>query len=152
MIAIREALQSDTQVISALLLRNELRAEGVLEPHTHYWVAEKDARIVGAIGLEPGYASVLLRSAIVDRNLRGHGLGQELTRTALTFARTHGYRAAYCFSTDAGDYWRARGFDPCPVDEVTRALPNAPQVRLFDRLGWLPAELAWKYFLADQEE
>jgi hypothetical protein len=42
MIAIREALQSDTQVISALLLRNELRAEGVLEPHTHYWVAEKD--------------------------------------------------------------------------------------------------------------
>jgi N-acetylglutamate synthase-like GNAT family acetyltransferase len=151
-ITIREAVETDKLVISALLLSNELRVEGVLAPHTHYWLAENDARIVGAIGLELGNTSVLLRSAIVERDLRGQGIGQQLTLTALNFARTLGYPTAYCFSTDAGDYWKARDFDLCPVDEVTTALPDAPQVRLFDQLGWLPTEVAWKLNLTGQQQ
>lgn len=147
MFTIREASERDKDIIWALLLRHELRTEGVLEPCTRYWVAEEDGRIIGAIGLEIGSTSVLLRSAIVAPNLRSRGLGRELTKTALNSARTDGYRVAYCFSTDAGDYWVARGFHICSVDEIVAELPDAPQVRLFDRLGWLPTEVAYKISL-----
>jgi N-acetylglutamate synthase-like GNAT family acetyltransferase len=88
MVTIREASQTDEGVISALLECHELRPEGVFAPCTRYWVAEEDGLIIGAIGLELGRTSVLLRSAIVAPNLRGRGLGRELTKTALNSAQT----------------------------------------------------------------
>jgi N-acetylglutamate synthase-like GNAT family acetyltransferase len=141
---IREAEANDVHAIGSLLRQHDLRTEGVLETGTRYWVAEKGLRVVGAIGLELGDTSVLLRSAIVDPRWRGGGLGRELTGAALGWARAAGYRLAYCFSTDAGTYWVARGFRSCSVDEVVHALPNAPQVELFARLGWLPTEEAFQ--------
>lgn len=141
---IREATTGDLASIRSLLTASELRTEGVLEADTCYWVAEVGDELVGAIGLELGDTSVLLRSAIVAPSARSAGIGRALTDTALNWAWKHGYRAAYCFSTDAGSYWIARGFTECPVDEVLDNLPNAPQVRLFRRLGWLPTEVAYR--------
>lgn len=144
MATIREAKANDIHAIGSLLREHDLRTEGVLETGTRYWVAEECVRVVGAIGLELGDASVLLRSAIVDPRWRGNGLGRELTGAALGWARTAGYRFAYCFRTDAGTYWVARGFRGCSVEEVVHALRNAPQVELFARLGWLPTEEAFR--------
>jgi hypothetical protein len=31
-----------------------------------------------------------------------------------------------------------------PVSEVVAALPDCPQVNHFDRIGWLPTEIAWR--------
>ena len=144
MSAIREATPIDIHEIRNLLRKHDLRTEGVLEPGTRYWVALNDEGIVGAIGLEPGDTSVLLRSAIVHPDWRGNGLGRELTESALTWARAAGYRVAYCFSTDAGTYWISRGFRACPVNDVVQALPKSQQVELFARLGWLPTEEAFQ--------
>ena len=144
MSAIREANPDDIQEIRNLLRKHDLRTEGVLKPGTRYWVALNDEGIVGAIGLEPGDTSVLLRSAIVHPDWRGNGLGRELTQSALTWARVAGYRVVYCFSTDAGAYWTALGFRACPVNDVVHALPNSQQVELFARLGWLPTEAAFQ--------
>ncbi|HYP05042.1 MAG TPA: GNAT family N-acetyltransferase, partial [Bryobacteraceae bacterium] len=109
-----------------------------------YWVAEDNGGIIAAIGLELGdVTAALLRSAIVEPSHRNLGLGRILTEEALDWAQLEGFTAVYCFSTDAGSYWTARGFVPCTVEEVLRAIPNAPQVRLFDRLGWLPTEVAY---------
>lgn len=115
-----------------------------MTPGTRYWMAERESRPMGAIGLELGVSCVLLRSAIVDLKERGQGIGQRLTSRALEWAAEHGYGVAYCFSTEAGRYWIARGFAPCPVSEVVAALPDAPQVRLFEELGWLPTEDAFR--------
>lgn len=151
MLVIRRAVITDTAPIIALLRTDDLRTEGILEDGTRYWVAEKGPALLGAIGLELGQTSVLLRSAIVAPTQRGRGIGRNLTGNALAWARESGYRAAYCFSTDAGEYWLARGFIACPVEEVVRAIPDAPQVRLFDRLDWLPTEIAYRIALEPVE-
>lgn len=140
---IREAIPGDLDSLKHLLQANELRAEGILEDRTRYWVACKDSEFIGAIGLELGTQCALLRSAVVVPTERGRGLGRALTELALHWACENGYRAVYCFSTDAGSYWVERGFEQCAVDEVVRELPHAPQVRLFKALGWLPTEIAF---------
>jgi N-acetylglutamate synthase-like GNAT family acetyltransferase len=142
-VVIRRARTSDAAAIVALLRTDDLRTEGVLEDRTCYWVAENGPTLIGAIGLELGDSCVLLRSAIVVRADRGEGVGRKLTESALEWARSGGYQVAYCFSTDAGEYWTARGFATCSVEEVVRAVPHAPQVQLFRRLGWLPTEVAY---------
>src|SRR3954447_16889968 len=115
---IREATLGDFDSVKHLLEENDLRAEGILQPGTRYWVACERSRIIGAIGLELGANCALLRSAVVVRTERGRGLGRDLTDLALKWACENGMHAVYCFSTDAGSYWVARGFEPCPVDTV----------------------------------
>jgi N-acetylglutamate synthase-like GNAT family acetyltransferase len=140
---IRQATTNDLDSIIELLRTGDLRTEGIMDNHTVYWIAENGPDLIGAIGLELGGTCALLRSAVVAATERGKGIGGQLTERALEWAWRNGYRAVYCFSTDAGAYWARRGFKPCPVDEVVRALPKAPQVRLFEALGWLPAEAAY---------
>ena len=143
---IREATPGDLNSVRQLLQANELRSEGVLEDGPRYWLACNDTGCVGAIGLELGARSALLRSAVVSPTERRKGLGRALTETAWNWACENGYQAVYCFSTDAGSYWETRGFEQCAVDEVVSELPHAPQVRLFRALGWLPTEIAFRRF------
>jgi N-acetylglutamate synthase-like GNAT family acetyltransferase len=144
-VTIREATASDLAPIAALLEHAGLGAEDVLVPGTRYWVAEgSSGELIGAIGAEYGVSALLLRSMAVLRVARGHALGAALVEYALAAARSAGYRVAYLFSTDAGPYWERRGFREVPVPELVAALPDAPQVRHYDRIGWLPTEVAWR--------
>jgi N-acetylglutamate synthase-like GNAT family acetyltransferase len=147
----REAKPDDLLQIRELLRRNDLRPDGILEPRTKYWVVEERGSLIGAIGLELGETAVLVRSAVVELESRGKGIGRKLTFDALSWARSAGYAAAYCFSTDAGSYWLGLGFRPCPVYEVIAELKDAPQTRLFADLGWLPTEEAFKLSLSRAE-
>ena len=145
---VREANEADAPAMATLLREHNLQAEGLLEVGTVYWVAEEDGYTIGAVGLELGETAVLLRSAIVHPEWRGLGVGKSLTEAALDWSCEAGYRVAYCFSTEAGHYWLARGFEHCPVEDVLRDLPDAPQVRLFLHLGWLSAEAAFRIRLS----
>lgn len=136
-------MRGEAAAIVALLSGEGMCSEGVLAAESRYWVAVEHALIVGVIGLELGDGCVLLRSAFVEAGARGKGIGKALTEQALAWARAQGYGVAYCFSTDAGGYWMARGFLVCPVAEVVGRMPDAPQVRAFDRLGWLPTEVGY---------
>lgn len=145
----RKATLADLERITALLRENDLRPEGVLQSDTHYWVVEEDDKLLGSVGIELGAKSALLRSAIVAPESRGQGIGRKLTGEALAWAKNEGYSAAYCFSTDAGFYWRRVGFQVCTVDEIVAELKGTPQVRLFNDLGWLATEVAFKIHLTD---
>jgi N-acetylglutamate synthase-like GNAT family acetyltransferase len=141
---IREANVNETERICALLARMRLGTDSVLAPGTRYWLAESaESQIGGVVGLEYGAEAVLLRSAAVDPPLRGRGIGAALVQAALRSAVAAGYRRAYLFSTGAGPYWRRLGFHEAPVPELVAALPDAPQVRRYEELGWLPTEVAW---------
>jgi N-acetylglutamate synthase-like GNAT family acetyltransferase len=141
---IREAQPGEAERICALLAQLHLGTDSVLAPGTRYWLAEgADGQIAGAVGLEYGAEVVLLRSAAVDPQTRGRGVGAALVREALRSAVAEGYQSAYLFSTGAGPYWIKLGFRQVPVPELVAALPDAPQVRRYEELGWLPAEVAW---------
>jgi len=145
----RKANFADLERITSLLQEEDLRPEGVLEPSTHYWVAEEADKLLSSVGLELGAKSALLRSAIVEPQSRGQGIGRQLATEALDWAKKEGFRAAYCLSTHAGSYWLRLGFRVCPVDEVGAELKDAPQMGLFHELGWLPTEVAFKMHLSD---
>lgn len=149
-ITIREARPDDLAPIVVLLAHAELGAKDVLAPGTRYWLAEDStAALVGTIGLEFGSGAVLLRSMAVPRRARGQSIGAALVERALAEALAQGCRVAYLFSTDAGLYWQRRGFYEVPVPDLVAALPNAPQVRHYGELGWLPTEVAWRRDLGE---
>jgi N-acetylglutamate synthase-like GNAT family acetyltransferase len=64
-------------------------------------------------------------------------------------AQEENLRAIYLFSTGAGAYWTRIGFKQVTVGELVEKLLNSPQVKLFEKLGWLPGEIAFKYSISD---
>jgi N-acetylglutamate synthase-like GNAT family acetyltransferase len=147
-VAIREAGLADITKLQAVLKEARLSTDDLLVDGTRYWLAEDGERQpVGMVGLELGISVVLLRSAAVRPSWRGQGLGTSLVQHALDAAS--GSRHVYLFSTGAGAYWRQLGFREVPVSELVAALPQAPQVRQYERLGWLPTEVAWRCDLTE---
>lgn len=145
MYTIRVATATDHMAIADVIARHDMVAPVFDTPST-WWVAcDALQQICGTIGVEHGDDAWLLRSAVVDQHARGHSIGRALTRALIDSASQHGIRRIYCFSTDAGDFWQHMGFWEVPVAELLAALPNAPQVAQFDRLGWLPTEVAWRH-------
>lgn len=83
----------------------------------HFWVAERDGRLVASIGFAPGpdTGSVLLQKLYVARGARRRGLGRRLV--ALVEAEA-----------------TARGFDRVELWTDTRFLPAH---RLYEGLGYV---------------
>ena len=145
-IIIRYATMDDFPRVKMLLQRCHLVTEGLFEPDTQCWLIEEFGKhaVVGIAAMELGDAAGLLRSVAVDPVFRRQGLGAALTNTAFEGCRMSGRHVVYCFSTGAGSYWQRFGFREVPVVEVTTALPDSPQLNHFDRVGWLPAVVAWR--------
>jgi N-acetylglutamate synthase-like GNAT family acetyltransferase len=145
---IKELKADDKQsVLKLLSAEDELRTEDILAKGTRYWGAYSDGALIGVIGCEYQGTYGLVRSACVEPACRGNGVGAALTQTLMRAARDAGLEALYLFSTIAGAYWLRAGFSEAPVAEVAERLPDAYQVKLFARLGWLPTEEAFKYVL-----
>lgn len=149
MFTIRLARPDDAPDIGDLLNHNKQSAQDILVPNTQYWLAEaSQGGLIGTVGLEFGPEAVLLRSAGVLPAWRSQGVGRALTQQALTTAGEAGYDTVYLFSTGAGRYWQRWGFYEVPVAEMVAALPDVPQVREYDRRGWLATEVAWRHDLS----
>jgi N-acetylglutamate synthase-like GNAT family acetyltransferase len=144
-ISIRQANRDDAQRLCTLLSQIDLVTEGVLAEGTRYWLTEDHTgALIGLVGAEYGQDAVLLRSAAVHPDFRGRGIGTILVQHVLVESQDLGLQRVYCFSTDAGAYWQRCGFWEVPVAELVEALPNAPQVLHFERIGWLRTEIAWR--------
>jgi N-acetylglutamate synthase-like GNAT family acetyltransferase len=110
-----------------------------------WWVAvNRDERVIGAIGVEPGQHAWLLRSTVVDETVRQQGTSKALVTTVEAAAQGAGVGTLFCFGTDVGDYWERRGFVVVPVDEICQHVPHAPQIGQFVANGWLVDEVAWR--------
>jgi N-acetylglutamate synthase-like GNAT family acetyltransferase/NTP pyrophosphatase (non-canonical NTP hydrolase) len=135
-----------------MLLRNaHLRDDDVGAARVHFWLAVRDGASVGCIGLElPAQPNGcgLLRSMLVVEHGRGRGIGRRLLNALYAGAQAMGVSRLYCYSTDAGPYWLAHGWAECALTEPQTLLADAPQTALFFKLGWMPAEIAYRKELA----
>jgi GNAT superfamily N-acetyltransferase len=63
------------------------------------WVAEAAGRLVGAIGItKANDEASQLRWFLVDPSQRGRGLGRRLLDTALSYARSRGFRSVFLWT------------------------------------------------------
>lgn len=145
-IIIRYATMDDFPRVKLLLQRCHLVSEGLFDPNGKYWLVEEFGKktVVGFAAIELGDSAGLLRSVGVDPVFRRQGLGAALTQTAFEGCRMSRRHVIYCFSASASHYWQRLGFREVSVHEVINALPDSPQVNHFDRIGWLPTEVAWR--------
>lgn len=109
-ITIEAARKSDLPAVLALLERSGLPQDGLSKHLAATLVARDGDAIVGSAGLEVYGGAALLRSVAVDSALRGQGLGQRLTRTALDLARQQGIATVYLLTETAGDFFPRFGF------------------------------------------
>jgi amino-acid N-acetyltransferase len=80
---------------------------------------------VGSAALELYGNAALLRSVAVDQNLRGQGLGQQLTRAALDLAGQHGVETVYLLTETATDFFPRFGFQPIARSAVAPAVQQS---------------------------
>src|SRR5688572_26330110 len=130
--SLRAATGDDLPAIERLLVSSGLPTAGVAEALASFVVAEsgQGKRIVGVIGLElccDEYA--LLRSAAVEPDWRGTGLGRRLVMHLIADAESRGIKALYLLTTTAERYFPSFGFVPTTRDAVPHEVKQSVEFR-----------------------
>lgn len=121
-IELRRAVSHDLPSILTLLEGSSLPIQGVdTRALPDFIVAERGGRLVGVVGLEIYRESALLRSAAVDPDWRGTGVGRALIERALDVSRERGIRDVFLLTTTAEHYFPRFGF--CSVNR--ESVPDA---------------------------
>lgn len=137
-IAIEPARATDLGGVLELLRRSQLPTDDLERHLATTLVARRDGAVVGSAALELYGTGALLRSVAVAADLRGQGLGQQLTDAALALARDRHVKRVYLLTTTAGDFFPRFGFRHIARSEVdpgvqqsvefTSACPASAQV------------------------
>jgi amino-acid N-acetyltransferase len=123
---VRTATADDLPRIESLLAAAGLPRDGVAEGLAGFLVAEIDARVVAAAGLERHGEYGLLRSVVVDPACRGQGIAAGLCDALGPRAHAGGMRALYLLTLDAEGYFERLGFAALPRGDVP------PEIRASD--------------------
>lgn len=124
---VRPATADDLSAVEDLLTLSKLPLDGVKESLSSFVVAERDGKIVGVAGLERCGDYGLLRSAAVDPEWRGRGLGATLVERVILDAESAGLRALYLLTTTAEKYFPAFGFKETTRDAVPDELQGTAE-------------------------
>ena len=140
---IERAVHDDRDAMARVLEACGLSSFGILAPGTLYWICRAERGLAGICGIEVGVGCALLRSVCVLESYRGRGIAERLVGCALLEATRLELPEVYLFSKDTGDYFERLGWREVPVTEAAGRLPQAPQVRRYEEIGWYPDERAF---------
>jgi amino-acid N-acetyltransferase len=124
-VEIRAADAADLPAVLALLGNAKLPTAGVADQPSQFIVAESEGRVVGVVGLEIYGDSALLRSAAVEEDWRGSGVGRVLVERALDMARARGLNDVFLLTTTAEHYFPRFGFACVSRDSVTKGVQSS---------------------------
>jgi amino-acid N-acetyltransferase len=117
----RRATPHDWLKMAALLATADLPLAGAQAHLSDFFLAYRDAVLIGSAGLERYGDTALLRSIAVISTERGHGLGKALVQQALAYAASLGVRQVVLLTTTAADFFLRFGFQPISRAEVPLA-------------------------------
>lgn len=137
---------ADIDALTDFLTAVDLTVSGLDAPTVRLWIdRDTTGTVTGSTGYElSGDGShALIRSVAVSPDARSLGRGTDLARFALARAAQEGASRAWLFSRRSGPFWQGVGFFPADRDELSAALADTHQVRLFRITGQLEHEVAW---------
>lgn len=125
---IETARRSDLAGIRWLLEYAQLPAGDLDESSLQgFLVCRDELGVVAAVGLDVFGQVALLRSLVVDSELRGQGLGGQLTAAAEVLARQSGVESIYLLTTTADEFFRAHGYRFLARSEAPPAIQRTTQ-------------------------
>lgn len=118
----------DRSALQALLVAAELPTEDLTSTSLGDFLAARAGdTLIGAAGLERHGDTALLRSVVVDKTLRGTGLGQRLVAAMEARARELGVRRLYLLTTTADKFFGRLGYRALARDEAPVAIQATAQ-------------------------
>lgn len=126
-LTIRRATRNDLPQVEALLVANGLILDDVAAGIDDFLVAETDGVVIGTIGLEPRRPFALLRSAAVDPQRHGGGIGARLVGALVSEAESRGLAALYLFTPSAAPFFERHGFTRTTRDAIPEELRSTGQ-------------------------
>lgn len=111
-IVIDAATPGDLAEIRRLLTAAHLPTDDLSHAPIRFWVARRNATIIGTIALERYGAEALLRSLAVDASVRGSGVGTALVETLEADARRAGVTTIVLLTQTADAFFANRGYEP----------------------------------------
>lgn len=94
-----------------------------------FLVARQDGVLVGVAGLERHVKAGLLRSVVVDKGLRGTGLGKRLVFAMEDRARGRGLRQLYLLTNTAEEFFLAMEYRPLDRLDAPSGIRHSQQFR-----------------------
>jgi len=108
---IEPARRSDLAGIRWLLEYDGLPSSDLDDSAVESFLVCRDEKgVVAAVGLELVGRVALLRSLVVDREMRGQGLGGKLVAAAEALASRSEVESIYLLTTTAEEFFRTRGY------------------------------------------
>lgn len=108
--------------LAEALEREGLPTGDLHERDVRFFAFERNRRVVGFGGFEPHGDAVLLRSIVVQPDLRGEGFGAEIVQGLLDLAASEGARRAFLLTTNAMEFFERRGFEVIDRAEAPRVI------------------------------
>lgn len=138
MITISLALKSDMDAIRRLLESNNLPHSDLNVSPITFFVARTDEKVVGCIGIERYENTGLLRSFAVAPELQNRGIGKELYKNLLEYARQNQIKSLHLLTTTASEYFSRAGHQI-----ANRSNAPEPIARSTEFAGLCPASSAY---------
>jgi amino-acid N-acetyltransferase len=126
-ITIRSAAARDLTAVELLLETNKLPLVGVRDGIDDFLVAEREGVVIGVIGLEVYDDRGLLRSAAVDDDQRGTGVGASLVGALIENARSRELKELVLLTTTAEQWFPRFGFVTIARDETPVAVRRSAE-------------------------
>ncbi len=101
----------DVTYVESILGRNDLPHEDVASKPECFVVGYVDGAPVGIGGVEAFDSVGLLRSLVIEEDVRGQGYGKRLCDELETMASAEGIDALYLLTTTAAAFFRERGYE-----------------------------------------
>jgi len=126
---IRRATENEQWRLLELLGEAHLPTQGLEDPQTHLWIAEREGTIAAMAGLERYDEVALLRSVATHGPFRGQGAATALCLVLLAHARADGVRRVYLLTETAEGFFRRLGFEPTDRESLDSRLSASAELQ-----------------------
>lgn len=123
--------EEERNQLIALLNEANLPFSDLPQTLNHFYLAKKNERTIGSIGLELFGSLALLRSMVVKKGMQGEGIGKKLLQQLISGTKEDqlGLEEIFLITEHAEKFFWASGFKTIAREDVPEMLKELPQFK-----------------------